>query len=56
MSYIKEYKMGAISDDKYLFLARRENRKDRIDQEQEHDYAEDWEDDDDSEGGLIADD
>ena len=42
----------SLSDDEYKFLSTRENTKDRKDQEDLDDEL----DDEDSEGGLIADD
>ena len=66
MSIYSDYKVGALTDDEYLFLARRENRRDRIEREMVVDSLEEMCDlmcgrpeddyDEDSEGGLIADD
>ena len=51
MSFYAEFARGAIDDDEYIFLARRDDTVDRDDLAQE----DDWEDED-SEGGLIDED
>ena len=54
MSAYSDWKCGAITDEQYQFLAKRENRRDEWEREHEFDdLADEWEDDD-SEGGLIS--
>lgn len=68
MSIYSDYKCGALSDEQFENECRRENRRERINRERKvnrswkkvmdwlaKDVKDEWEDDD-SEGGLIADD
>ena len=48
MSFYKEHKMDAISDEEYQFLSARENARDEWEREHEFDdITDDWEENDD---------
>ena len=54
MSIYSDYKVGALTDEEYQFLAKRENRRDELEREHEFDdLADEWEDEDDEEDTNI---